>query len=100
MTHGKASRLSRIGLDRVRPLAGSILLRLKRWRHAPACAREAQRQAAYEAERLESIAVYARSGYFNMSGVVDMFVFIPEIPLQGRRDRHRSCNRSDEDGHG
>jgi hypothetical protein len=76
-----------------------ILLRLKHWRHAAVCASETPRQAACDAERLECIAAYARSGYFNMSSVVDMFVFIPEIPLPSQRDGQRSCGRSIENHH-
>lgn len=35
----------------------------------------------HDAEQLERIAAYARSGYFHMGQTVDMFVYTPEIPL-------------------
>ncbi len=66
----------------LRARAGDALHRWKIERDVAARARQAIAvRTEQDPERLERIAVYARSGYFQMTCSVDMFSFTPEVPL-------------------
>ncbi len=68
---------------------------LRRWRvgrsrescpraHEPA--KEKSGAVMHDAQRLESIAAYARAGYFDAGYVANLFVVTAEIPLNDPRE--------------
>jgi hypothetical protein len=68
----------------------NLLRRLSSRPAAAASPNEVEQQdvglASHASERLENIAAYARAGYFDIGYAADLFVFIPEIPLDDRQD--------------